>query len=168
MHVSFDKLLAKVEQAEDALEARERQVAADLRVLRSTWREALTPTRIVIAGAIAGFLAGRARPVRAAGALGGSLGNVRWLQVASSVAGLVGALQAKFAAEGAQDAAEDAEAAAGEVPGAAPTAGRADGAAHTAAPASPLPPSARARRAEPTWDVPPVAAEAATELSEKR
>ena len=57
--MSFDKLLAKVEQAEDALEARERQVAADFRVLGSTWRETLTPTRIVIAGALAGFLVGR-------------------------------------------------------------------------------------------------------------
>jgi hypothetical protein len=165
--VSFDKLLAKVEQAEDALEARERQVAADLRVLGSTWREAVTPTRIVIAGVIAGFLAGRARPMHAAGAIGGSLGNTRWLQLASSVAGLVGALQAKFAAEGAEVAAKDAEAAADGVPPAARDVPPADDGPQ-GRPTRPLPPSERPRRAEPAWDVPPVAAEAATELSEKR
>lgn len=165
--MSFDKLLAKVEQAEDALEARERQVAADLRVLGSTWRDALTPTRIVIAGAIAGFLAGRAQPLRTAGAIGGSLGNARWLQLASSVAGLVGALQAKFAAESAQDAAEDA---ADDVrpptAGESPRAGQ-DGADTDAADAA-LPRSGRPRRTDPAWATQPVAAEAATELSEKR
>lgn len=166
--MSFDKLLAKVEQAEDALEARERIVAADLRVLASTWRQAVTPTRIVIAGVIAGFLAGRARPAQTAGVLG----NTRWLQLASSVAGLVGALQAKFAAEGAQDAAEGAEAAAEEQPGAPPAAAMDKAAAAravgTAADDDAGGPSARARRVEPGWDGPPVAAEAATELSEKR
>jgi hypothetical protein len=156
--VSFDKLLAKVEQAEDALEARERQVAADFRVLGTTWRETLTPTRIVIAGALAGFLVGRARPVHAAGAIGG--GSARWLQMASSVAGLVGALQAKFAAEGAASAAKGAEAevaAAAEAP---------VGAA--AGPAPTLSPSERRYSADPAWDGPPVPAEAATDVSERR
>ncbi|MBJ6981584.1 hypothetical protein [Luteimonas sp. MC1572] len=158
--MSFDKLLAKVEQAEDALEARERQVAADLRVLGTAWRETLTPTRIVIAGVIAGFLAGRARPVHAGAAIGG-LGGARWLQLASSVAGLVGALQAKFAAEGAESAAKGAEA---EVAAATEaTVGAAD-----AASAPTLSPSERRYSADPAWDVPPVAAEAATELSERR
>lgn len=158
--MSFDKLLAKVEQAEDALEARERQVAADFRVLGSTWRQTITPTRIVIAGALAGFLAGRARPVQAAGAIGG--GSARWLQLASSVAGLVGALQAKFAAEGAESAAKGAEA---EVTAASneATAGVA-----TAPPTAPLPPSDRRYSADPTWDGPPVPAEAATDVSERR
>ncbi|MBB1473576.1 hypothetical protein H5368_11060 [Luteimonas sp. MC1782] len=157
--MSFDKLLAKVEQAEDALEARERQVAADFRVLGSTWRETLTPTRIVIAGALAGFLVGRARPVHAAGAIGG--GSARWLQMASSVAGLVGALQAKFAAEGAESAAKGAEA---EV---AAAAGSPDGVTEAAA-AAPLSPSERRYSADPAWDGPPVPAEAATDVSERR
>lgn len=156
--MSFDKLLAKVEQAEDALEARERQVAADFRVLGTTWRETLTPARIVIAGALAGFLVGHARPVHAAGAIGG--GSARWLQMASSVAGLVSALQAKFAAEGAESAAKGAEAevaAAAEAPG-----GAAAGAAPT------LSPSERRYSADPAWDGPPVPAEAATDVSERR
>ena len=163
--MSFEQLQAKVSQAEDALEARERTVAADLRVLTGSWREALTPTRIVVAGVVAGFLVGRAQPLRTGAALGGT----RWLQLASSVAGLVGALQAKFAAKGAQDAATEAEDAAAEAEIAADDASAgttADDAAERVA--GPLPPSARRRRPDPAWDTRRTPAEAATDLSEQR
>ena len=155
--MSFEQLQAKVSQAEDALEARERTVAADLRVLTGSWREALTPTRVVVAGLVAGFLVGRAQPLRAGAALGGT----RWLQLASSVAGLVGALQAKFAAESAEDAAAGAEDAAAGAEHAATG-------AEAVAGADALPPSARRRRPDPAWESRPAPAEAATDLSEQR
>lgn len=79
--MSFDALIAKVERAERALEAQERRVAADVRQLNSNWREAWTPGRIVIAGAVSGFLVGRARPLRIADG-----GNV--LQMVGALAGL--------------------------------------------------------------------------------
>ena len=50
--MSFEQLIAKVEQAERALEAQERRAAADFRQLKSSWREAWTPWRIVVAGAV--------------------------------------------------------------------------------------------------------------------
>ena len=149
--VSFETLQSKVARAEDALEAHERQVAADLRVFGGCWREAWSPPRVVVAGLAAGFLAGWARPGRSiAGAE-----PARWLQLASSLAGLVGSLQAAFAASDAQVAAEDAGDAAAVAAGA-------------AAPDAPVPPSARRHVPDPGWDTPPRPAEAATELSERR
>ena len=84
--MSFDALIQKVKQAETALEAQERQTAADWRQLKASWRELWTPGRIVIAGLVSGFMVGRAEPFkRAAG--GGALqllsalsgGAVNWL-----------------------------------------------------------------------------------------
>ena len=63
--MSFDQLIHKVTQAEDALEAQERRVAADWRQLKASWRAGWTPGRIVIAGLISGFLLGRVEPLRA-------------------------------------------------------------------------------------------------------
>lgn len=96
--MSFDALVARVAQAERALEAHERRTAADFRQLKASWREAWTPGRIVIAGAIAGFLVGRARPLRMADG-----GNV--LQMASALAGLFVGGQAQAAAAETADAA---------------------------------------------------------------
>ena len=53
--MSFEALQAKVARAEDALEARERQVAADFRVFGGCWRETWSPPRVVIAGLAAGL-----------------------------------------------------------------------------------------------------------------
>jgi hypothetical protein len=100
--MSFDALIAKVEQAERALEAHERRTAADVRQLKSSWREAWTPGRIIIAGAMAGFLVGRARPLRIADG-----GNA--LQMVSALAGLFASGSAQAAADDATAAAEDAE-----------------------------------------------------------
>jgi hypothetical protein len=52
--MSFDALLQKVKQAETALEAQERQAAADWRQFKASWRAAWTPGRIVVAGLFAG------------------------------------------------------------------------------------------------------------------
>ena len=64
MGTSFNQLIQKVEQAEAALEAQERRVAADWRQLRASWRAGWTPGRIVIAGLASGFLIGRVEPVK--------------------------------------------------------------------------------------------------------
>ena len=48
--MGFDALIEKVRQAEIALEARERQAAADWRQTRTSWRAAWTPGRVVLAG----------------------------------------------------------------------------------------------------------------------
>ncbi|GGJ98098.1 protein sip-5 [Luteimonas terricola] len=162
--MSFEELQAKVARAEVTLEAQERRVAANLRVLGGCWREAWTPPRVIVAGLAAGFLAGWARPARAVA----GIEPARWLQLAGSLAGLVGTVQAAFAASDAKDAAEEAgDAAAGaagtaapESPPAKPTPG---------AGAGPTPPATERRRApDPSWDTPPRPAEAATELSEPR
>jgi hypothetical protein len=102
--MSFEQLIAKVEQAERALEAQERRAAADFRQLKSSWRDAWTPGRIVLAGAVAGFLVGRARPLRLADG-----GNV--LQMVGALAGLFAGGQAQAAAGEAAQAAEHAESA---------------------------------------------------------
>ena len=103
--MSFEQLIAKVEQAERALEMQERRVSADVRQLKSSWREAWTPGRIVIAGLAAGFLVGRARPLRIA-----SGGGV--LQLLTALSGLLASGSAQAAAAQAGDAADAVEAAA--------------------------------------------------------
>lgn len=103
--MSFDALIAKVGQAERALEAQERRVAADVRQLKSSWREAWTPGRIVLAGAISGFLVGRARPLRMVDG-----GNA--LQMVGALAGLFAGGSAQVAADEAAQAAEHADVAA--------------------------------------------------------
>lgn len=158
--VSYDTLIEKVRQAEQALEARERTMSADWRQTRATWRAAWTPGRIVAAGAIAGFMFGRLRSKRAAPDSSGA-GLIR---LATSLIGLITALQAKSAAEAAEGAAESAEATA---------TGHPDGpeqdsdAGSTAAATTPASRSQDRRRPDPGWHVPPRAAEAATEVSER-
>lgn len=100
--MSFEQLIAKVEQAERALEAQERRVSSEFGQLKSNWRVAWTPGRIVIAGAVSGFLVGRARPLRIADG-----GNV--LQMVSTLAGLFAGGSAQVAATEAVQAAEHAE-----------------------------------------------------------
>lgn len=97
--MSFESLIQKVNQSEAALEAQERQVAADFRQLKSSWRAAWTPGRIVIAGLVTGFLTGRAEPLQNAARSG-------------SVVRLVSLLSNLFAGSVAYEAAEDADEAA--------------------------------------------------------
>ena len=101
--MSFVKLVAKVTQAENALEANERRVGADVRQLRPSWKALWTPWRIVLAGAVGGFLVGRAEPLRNA-ARGGSL--VRIVSLLSSV---FATTTASHAADEAEHAADEAE-----------------------------------------------------------
>ena len=62
--MSFDALISKVQQAEQALEASERRTSRQWQQVKDTWRESWTPGRIVIAGLASGFLVGRAKPLR--------------------------------------------------------------------------------------------------------
>ncbi|MFP7722999.1 hypothetical protein [Lysobacter sp. A3-1-A15] len=110
--MSFDKLLHKVEQAEMALEARERQYSADMRQVKRSWRLAWTPGRIVVAGLATGFMAGRRR--RRAGGDGTSI-----LRVISLVSTMLASQNAKQASADAEDAADAAtDMAATQAPGA--------------------------------------------------
>ncbi|MFD0738865.1 hypothetical protein ACFQZQ_06180 [Lysobacter koreensis] len=101
--MSFDKLINKVTQAENALEARERRVSDSMDRFKVAWRAGWTPGRIVIAGLVTGFLVGRAEPLRSA-ARGGGL-----VQVVTMLSGLFAGGSAQVAAGEAQHAARNAE-----------------------------------------------------------
>lgn len=100
--MSFDKLIAKVKQAEDAVEAQERHLAADWRQFKASWRDAWTPGRIMIAGLVSGFFVGRAQPAKFV--TGGGA-----LQMISALAGLFAGGSAQAAAGDAEDAAQSAQ-----------------------------------------------------------
>jgi hypothetical protein len=108
--MSFESLITKVRQAESALEAKERQAAADFRQLKSSWRDAWTPGRIVIAGLVTGFLVGKLEPEKKV-AKGGSV-----LQLLTALGGMLAGGSAQVAAVKAEDAAESAEQVAEQVP----------------------------------------------------
>ncbi|MDR0184106.1 hypothetical protein [Lysobacter arvi] len=97
---TFKQLIAKVHQAEDVVEAREREVVAGVRHLKTSWLAAWTPWRIVGAGLVSGFLVGRAEPMKAIGKSGGLL------QMISMVSTLVASGSAKVAAEEASEVSE--------------------------------------------------------------
>ncbi|MBV2208522.1 MAG: hypothetical protein KUL77_03035 [Thermomonas sp.] len=69
---------ARVQQAEQALQAQVLTSATRWQQLKHCWRESWTPSRIVIAGLAAGFAIGRARPLRLASS-GGLLNLLRAL-----------------------------------------------------------------------------------------
>ena len=101
--MGFKQLLAKVQQAEAALETRERRVADDWRQLRRTWKETWTPARVIIAGLVSGFLVGRAQPLRTVARSG------QFMQLVTMLSGLFAGGTAKVAAEEAEHAADTAE-----------------------------------------------------------
>lgn len=101
--MGFKQLLTKVQQAEAALEARERRVVDDWQRLKFTWKEAWTPGRVIIAGLVAGFLVGRAQPLRAVARSG------QWMQLVTMLSGLFAGGSAQAAAEQAEATAETVE-----------------------------------------------------------
>ena len=101
--MSFEALVDKVHQAETALEAKERQAAADWRQLKASWLAGWTPGRIVIAGFISGFVVGKVEPARHVARGGGAL------QLLSTLAGLFAGGSAQAAAGEAEHAARTAE-----------------------------------------------------------
>ena len=101
--MGFKQLLTKVQQAEAALEARERRVADDWQRLKLAWKNAWTPGRVIIAGLAAGFLVGRAQPLRAAARSG------QWMQLVTMLSGLFAGGSAQAAAQKAEETAETVE-----------------------------------------------------------
>jgi hypothetical protein len=116
MGTSFRQLMQKVEQAEAALEAQERRVAADWRQLRASWKAGWTPGRIVIAGLVAGFTVGRVAPARSV-AKGGSI-----MQMITALSGLFTSATAQQAATHMDTVADDVGEVADTVQAAAPAA----------------------------------------------
>ncbi|MEO5828843.1 MAG: hypothetical protein ABIQ48_09670, partial [Luteimonas sp.] len=112
--MSFDALIQKVKQSEAALEANERQAAADWRQLKVSWRSLWTPGRIVLAGLVSGFALGKAEPMKHVASGGGAL------QMISALAGIFAGGSAQAAANEAGNAADKAEQATAGSPGAPP------------------------------------------------
>ena len=104
--MGFEQLIDKVTQAEQALEASERGTVAEWRQLKSAWRAAWTPGRIVVAGLASGFLVGRAQPLKLAGSGG-------LLNLVTALSGMLASGSAQVAAESAEQAADAAEDSAG-------------------------------------------------------
>jgi len=99
----FESLIEKVHEAEHALEARERQAAADWRQCKASWRSLWTPGRLVSVGLVSGFLVGKAEPARRVVRGSGAM------QMLSAVAGLFAGGSAQAAAGQAQHVADSAK-----------------------------------------------------------
>ena len=183
--MNFEKLKQRVERREMLADGRTTQAHMAYATLRQTWREAWTPSRIVIAGLLAGFVAGRSEPTKTIRRIG-AVGGPQWVRTISAVSGLFASLQAIVASVTAKSAAETADQAAETADVAAETAGEAVDAGATAgkqathdtdpgvgadagadARIAPVPPSDRRRRIDQAWEAPPRPAEAATDVSER-
>lgn len=123
--MNFAGLKNRVERAETLVEGRLVQTQDRYSALRSSWREAWTPPRILIAGFVMGFATGHLEPRRTLTKLG-RLGGPKSIQLLSALSGLLTSVQAAVAAATAgkaaataDDAAQTADVAAHEVAGAA-------------------------------------------------
>lgn len=181
----FERLRDEVVMAERRVETRLLRAQTNWRVLGTTWREAWTPSRLLVVGLAGGLLVAFARPLGRMGRAGGAGGVplARWIQLATSISGLVTALRARHAAESAQHAADDAgqaaeeaadtvDAATGAGPSAAAGAGPGAGTGQAPGPDAVEPGTVGSvsnarRRPDPPWTGEPRAAEAATEVSER-
>ncbi|KPN17436.1 hypothetical protein AO715_05155 [Xanthomonas sp. Mitacek01] len=137
--MNFEGLKNRVERAEALVEGRTTQTTDRYRALRVSWREAWTPSRIMIAGVITGFLTGAMEPHRALAKLGkvSKVAGPKSLQLISAVSGLLTSIQATVAAATAEKAAETADDAAQTADAAADNvADKTDGAAGTQAAAA--------------------------------
>ncbi|GAB6194881.1 hypothetical protein [Lysobacter xanthus] len=101
MSTSFRQLIQKVDQAEAALEAQERRVAADWRQLKASWVSGWTPGRIVLAGLVSGFVIGRVEPTKSV-AKGSTI-----LQMVTALSGLFASATAQQAATRMDTVADD-------------------------------------------------------------
>lgn len=173
--MNFEGLRCRVDRAESLFDGRIAQVRHHRSQLDREVRQAITPGRIVVAGLLAGFVVGRARPMRAIRAVSAT----RWLQLATSLSGLFASLKAAYAAQTADAAAEEAahaaetaETVAEETGATAPPSAPAGAAGPAPAPAAtagstPLPASDARRRPDVPFEREPRPAEAATEISER-
>ncbi|ELQ05561.1 hypothetical protein [Xanthomonas translucens] len=151
--MKLQQLQHRIARAEMVLEGRQQQMQTQWTTLQRVWREGWTPLRIVAVGLGAGFLAGRAEPAAAIGKIGGA----RWLQMLSAVSSLLTATQVKQASDQAERAADTAQDAVDPAETPAPAAAGVPG-QHSAPAAAPF---------DPTPQVAPRAAEAATDMSER-
>jgi len=184
----FERLRDEVVMAERRVETRLLRAQTNWRVLGTTWREAWTPPRLLVVGLAGGLLIALSRPLGKLGKRGKagwlrSIPLARWIQLATSISGLVTALRARHAAESAQHAADDAgqaaeeaadtvDAATGAGPSAAAGAGPGAGTGQAPGPDAVEPGTVGSvsnarRRPDPPWTGEPRAAEAATEVSER-
>ena len=98
----FEKLLQHVQRAEQRVELRANHAQLQWATLKQAWRAGWTPGRIVIAGLVSGFLAGRTEPLRA-------MNGARWMQMFTAVSSFLATAQAAAAAETAEQAADTAQ-----------------------------------------------------------
>jgi hypothetical protein len=98
--VSYKAMRTRADAAERAFEQSLAQVEDDWGDLKTTTRASMTPLRILASGAIAGALTAFAAPLSRLG------GGARLMQLASSVATLLGVFEAKEAADEASAAAD--------------------------------------------------------------
>ncbi|MCD9047339.1 protein sip-5 [Luteimonas sp. MHLX1A] len=184
--MNFKQLKTRVERSEQVVDGRILQTRLSWSGLQTNWKEGWTPPRIIIVGALLGFISGKARPARALRQVG-NVANPKMMQLVTSVAGLVASVQSSFAASKAKTAADTADDAATTADVAATTADAAAGSAAGAAAAGASTPAARVAagstatmhpfdadrprsdrsRPDPQWDRQPSPAEAATDLSER-
>ncbi|WP_203323424.1 protein sip-5 [Pseudoxanthomonas beigongshangi] len=101
--MNFERLQRRVDRAEQLVEGRALQTRTHWQTLSQVWRDSWTPGRIMIAGLVSGFLAGRAEPLR-------SMNGARWLQMVGSLSSLFATVQAATAADQASEAAGTAQA----------------------------------------------------------
>ena len=165
--MNFEGLRCRVERAEGLFQGRIEQVRGHRLRLDGEVRKAITPGRILIAGLLGGFLVARARPMRSIRAVSAT----KWIQLASSLSGLMASLKAAYAAETAETAAEEAEHAADTAEAVAEETGVAAAGATSPSPAAeeqhaPHAVSDARRRPDAPFEREPRPAEAATELSE--
>lgn len=162
--MNFNQLRHRVARAERLVQGRADDTEVHWGTLQRVWREGWTPLRIIGAGLITGFLAGKLEPSK-----GRLVANqaTRWVQMFSAASGLFGAIKAQHAAEQTEAAGEQAERAADNAQAAA----GGETAAAAAAPATVAPTGYAREPALPEDDdlfaKAPRAAEAATELSER-
>ncbi len=153
----FGLLRQRVERAEQRVALRLEEARAQRAHFGMVWRRNWSPVRIVVAGALSGFLVGRAEPLS-------RLGGMRVLQVLGTVSSLMASLRAAGAAEAAggaaQEAAQEADAAAEATQETVAAQQAATGAA-----AREVRAPVRGVRDDPLR--PPSPAEAATEMSER-
>lgn len=119
--MNFRTLQRRVERRERLLEARIERMHGAAASLKRTWRSAWTPGRIVIAGLVGGFVAGRAEPLRYA-ARSGDL-----VRLVSLLSGMFASTAAGAAAEAADEARHAADSAADATVGAVDAARAASG-----------------------------------------
>ncbi|VXC04285.1 conserved hypothetical protein [Luteimonas sp. 9C] len=106
--MNFEGLKNRVERAETLVDGRVVQTSDRYRALRTSWRDAWTPPRILIAGLVMGFATGHLEPRRALTRLG-KLGGPKSIQLISALSGLLTSVQATVAAATAEKAAETAD-----------------------------------------------------------